>query len=287
MKLIDPKIELTIPKKADLLISEKGLVSIYQNAVIQEKNTLQHMFDKIDCSDVNTSEKDILYYIYDRAINSNFKFNEMTKTHSFFKKLIKAYKEPVSRNETGTIERSFHTIDHIIEGLNDLFKIEDDCECNSINNVIIAWFYHDVIYNVGSGVDNERMSAFYAFNDLVQMGWSSESASRIFDLIMWTKHSKNPPESDYEAKLIVDIDLFRLSTSPIEDFFERTKKVKQEYSAFTEEEWLGGRIKFWKDFLKMKNNKIFRSYHFEHFNEITISNIKNELFSLEKEIHNS
>lgn len=212
-----------------------------------------------------------LFYIYDRTINHGFKLQNMVETRPFFNKLLEKYTEPVAVIDGKPIARNYHSLDHISEGIVDLVAVEQDFK--PINLVLIAWFYHDSHYLVGSNSDNEKMSADYSLMDLIRMGWSGEKAGRVYDLIMWTKHKENPPENDYEANLIVDVDLLRTSVTPFEAFSLSTEMIRKEFSMYSEEEWSKGRLKFWEDFLEMKKGKVFRTSHFSHLNEIALYNI--------------
>lgn len=223
-----------------------------------------------------------LSYVYDKAINAGSGLSKIVKTTSFFQRLVDAYKEPVATSGDKIIHRKYHDFNHIAEGVRDLSNIEPDCECASLDDVLLAWFYHDAYYKIGTDLDNERASADYVLMDLIQMGWKAERAGRLFDLVMWTKHDKNPPADDYEANLIVDIDLLRIAAEPIEAFFLATEMVREEFALYDDKAWADGRIKFWKGFLERKKGRIFRTSHFEHFNRVAIDNINKEMFSLEK-----
>ena len=226
---------------------------------------------------LETMELDnFLFYIYDRTINHSFKIQKIVETKHFFDRLLLKYTDPVAISvDNEKIPRCYHDINHIAEGVRDLVDIEQDFK--SINLVLIAWFYHDSHYLVGSNSDNEKMSADYSLMDLIRMGWSGEKAGKVYDLIMWTKHKENPPENDYEANLIVDVDLLRASASPFEAFSLSTEMLRKEFSIYSEEDWSKGRLKFWEDFLKMKNGRIFRTSHFSHLNEIALDNINKSI----------
>jgi len=223
-----------------------------------------------------------LFYVYDKAINAGSGLNKIIKTAPFFERLTKAYREPVAVSGNTIVHRRYHNFNHIEEGVKSLSYIEPNCECESIDNVLLAWFYHDAYYEIGTGLDNERASANYALMDLIQMGWKAERAGKLFDLIMWTKHDKNPPSNNYEANLIVDIDLLRIAAEPVDAFFLTTEMVRDEFALYEDKDWANGRIKFWKDFLERKKGRIFRTSHFEHLNSVAIDNINKEMFSLEK-----
>ena len=226
---------------------------------------------------------DYLFYIYDRAINARTKLSDLVDTRASFDVLWEKYTKPVSADPL--VHRSYHNIRHIAEGVKDILLIEGDCDCidGSIDDVLLAWLYHDSIYRLNpKTTTNEAESAWYVLEDLVSMGFSAERAGRIHDLVMWTKHDKNPPETDYEANLIVDVDLLRIAATPVETFFGLTRMVREEFSFVDDKTWAEGRVAFWKGFLQRKGSRVFRTSHFQHLNDIAISNIEKEVFSLER-----
>jgi predicted metal-dependent HD superfamily phosphohydrolase len=223
-------------------------------------------------------------YIYDRAINNGFALDDLVDTTSFWTRLREHYDQPVAMGaDSVPIPRNYHNFDHIRDGVDALRKIEPHCEC-LVNSVLVAWLYHDAYYRVGDkSFDNERASADLALIDLLQMGWAGERAGRVWDLVMYTKHKYNPPADDYEGQLIVDIDLLGLASTPVEKFFENTRKVRDEFKNFTDEQFATGRLHFWEGFLELKKNRIFRTSHFEHLNDIALDNIHKEQFSLQRQ----
>ena len=70
--------------------------------------------------------------------------------------------------------------------------------------------------------------------------------------------------------------------TPVETFFGLTAMVRKEFSFVDDKAWAEGRIAFWRGFLQRKNGRVFRTSHFEHLNNVAISNIEKEVFSLER-----
>lgn len=229
-----------------------------------------------------TTTVGFLFYVYDRSINANFSLKDLVETKPFFNRIYDAYKKPVLIDGDLFVPRKYHDFNHIFEGIASIVEIEPECNCLFLNQVILAWFYHDIFYQTGGNHENERLSADYALADLIQQGLCGEYAGRVFDLIMWTKHDKNPPENDYEANLIVDIDFLRLSTTPSEAFDVVTKMIRDEF-AISDKEWAVNRIKFWQGLLERKKGRIFRTSHFEHLNPIALKNIESEILILSKQ----
>jgi predicted metal-dependent HD superfamily phosphohydrolase len=224
---------------------------------------------------------DYNFYIYDRAINARRKISEVVDTKPYFNKLLMRYYDPVSLSPL--VGRTYHNFNHIEEGIHSLAGIENDCNSleHSVDNVLLAWFYHDIIYKSNpKTTTNEEESAWYCLSDMIGMGLPAERAGRIYDLVLWTKHDKNPPSSDYHANLIIDIDLLRTAL-PVDKFFNQNKAIRQEFAFVDDKAWAEGRLAFWKGLLERKNKKIFRTSHFEHLNDIAISNIEKEMAILQ------
>lgn len=218
---------------------------------------------------------DYLFRVYSQVISRKISPFKILDISSFWEHLYQHYFKQVSDG----VDRNYHDISHIVFGIDELSKILPE---QSIDEVIIAWLYHDSILKVGSNIDNELESAWFSLESLLEIGWKGIDAGRVFDLILLTKHKENPPENDYQARLIVDIDLLPLSITPQNAFFESTRKVRTEYKNFTEEEFIKGRLDFWKNFLKLKGNRIYRTNHYKDRNQIALDNIEKEMFSLER-----
>ncbi len=120
--------------------------------------------------------------------------------------------------------RSYHTVQH----LDECFARLDETTDRAIHpfEVELALWFHDAIYNTRSQ-DNEEQSASWAERAVRTAGLPVESASRIRDLIVATKHAAAPDTPD--GKLLVDVDLAILG-APVARFDEYERQVRAEYS---------------------------------------------------------
>lgn len=91
--------------------------------------------------------------------------------------------------------------------------------------VAVALWFHDAIYDPRAE-SNELNSAAWATRSLIRAGLDSESAQRVHDLVMATRHHDQVPGAD--AQLLVDIDLSILG-SPPERFEQYDQDVRKEY----------------------------------------------------------
>lgn len=140
---------------------------------------------------------------------------------------IEAYSEP---------HRVYHGIDHIRHVLAACAELNETYDLGQ--SLLLAAWYHDFVYVVGSKM-NEEMSAAVA---LYRTG-NKEIAEAVADT---ATHAK--PGSLLSACLI-DADLQGLGT----DFYESNRlKVKAEYGGIDEELWRSGRRKFLESYLGRK-----------------------------------
>jgi len=119
--------------------------------------------------------------------------------------------------------RFYHTVKHIDAMLGHFDVVKDLAERPA--ELELAIWFHDAIYKVFSK-RNELDSAVWAKEFSLSNGYEEEGAERVYSLIMATLHNGVPQDKD--QKLIVDIDLTILGSSPeVYDEFERN--VRREY----------------------------------------------------------
>jgi len=223
-------------------------------------------------------ENGFLYYVFDRAVNAGLHLNKISHTVRMYNVLTREYEEPIAE---GT-PRKWHDFEHIREGVKALVDVESSFKGN-MNHVLLAWFNHDRVYKAVSNIDNEKSSAVLCYNDLMDAGWTSVQASRISELILFTKHNSPPPPEDLEANLLVDVDLQRFGVDDFDAYMKLVEGVRAEYSMYTDEQWRKGRADFLKKFLEMKKGKIFLSPQFEKLNSVALVNINGELSRLQQD----
>jgi predicted metal-dependent HD superfamily phosphohydrolase len=139
--------------------------------------------------------------------------------------------------------RHYHTYHHLAECFEKVQDIIGLAEHPAEVNVGL-WF-HDVIYDT-QRQDNEERSAAWARNAAREFGVSAESAQRIYDLIMFTRHAVEPVGID--AHILVDADLSILGAQPAR-FQEYESQVRSEYAWVPDEMFRPTRAKILKEFL--------------------------------------
>jgi predicted metal-dependent HD superfamily phosphohydrolase len=111
--------------------------------------------------------------------------------------------------------------------------------------IAIALWFHDAIYDPRAS-GNEQNSAAWAARSLSRAGLASETAQRVHDLVMATRHDVAVLGAD--AQLLVDIDLAILG-SPPERFEQYDQDVRKEYAWVPGFRYRSGRAFVLQDFL--------------------------------------
>ena len=133
--------------------------------------------------------------------------------------LLARYREP---------QRHYHTVQHLDECFERWPEVRAHAERPA--EVEIALWFHDAIYDTHRP-DNEALSASLALGTALGFGVSRDSAQRISDLILCTRHAVEPQGADAEA--LIDVDLYILGAAP-QRFDEYEVQVRREY------EWVPG-----------------------------------------------
>lgn len=96
--------------------------------------------------------------------------------------------------------------------------------------VAIALWFHDAVYDPKAS-GNELRSAAWAARSILKAGLASETAQRVHDLIMATRHDAwtDAQQQGREVQLLLDIDLAILG-APGERFERYDKDVRKEYA---------------------------------------------------------
>ncbi len=124
--------------------------------------------------------------------------------------------------------------------------------------VAIALWFHDAIYD-SQASGNELNSAAWAARSLARVGADSDTAQRIFDLVMATQDDAPAAlGSSPDARLLVDIDLSILG-SPAERFDRYDQDVRKEFAWVPGFRYQEARARVLQGFLDRP-----RLYHGEH-----------------------
>jgi predicted metal-dependent HD superfamily phosphohydrolase len=152
--------------------------------------------------------------------------------------------------------RHYHTLQHLAECFEKVQAIIALAEHPS--EVWVGLWFHDAIYDTRRH-DNEALSADWARVAAQELGAGAESAQRLYDLIMFTRHATEPVGID--AQVLVDADLSILGAAPTR-FQEYEAQVRREYEWVPDAVFRSGRARILREFLGRP-----RLYCTAHFRE--------------------
>jgi predicted metal-dependent HD superfamily phosphohydrolase len=171
--------------------------------------------------------------------------------------LARAYSEP---------HRAYHVLTHPAEMIELGNKIFDG---GLSDEQIMAIWYHDYVYVAGSKT-NELDSAQVFMQHYKE--YPTLNLTLVATIILDTKdHFPTIPESEQ----VIDLDLIGLSDVLLRGYWQNAINVRKEYSAFTDEEWREGRMKFLQKMLDRK--QIYYTDFVKSFESQARDNMKSEL----------
>jgi predicted metal-dependent HD superfamily phosphohydrolase len=151
--------------------------------------------------------------------------------------------------------RYYHKLNHIQGCLREFDEIK--YLLIKPDEVEMAIFYHDVIYDV-KRKDNEEESAKFAKEKLGNLGFPRNFVERVYDLILDTVEHNLGKLTD--SRYMVDIDLSPLGASWKEFVLNRENISKEDLTKYSEKEFKMRTLNFYK---KMLNRK--RIFHTDYF----------------------
>ena len=159
---------------------------------------------------------------------------ESPELRHLYRDVLLRYSEP---------HRHYHTQQHLAE----CFEKVPDIIALAAHpaEVLVGLWFHDAIYDTQRH-DNEQRSADWARSAARELGARAESAQRIHDLIMFTRHSAAPTGVD--AQVLVDADLSILGAQPAR-FQEYETQVRNEYAWVPEAVFRSARARILTEFL--------------------------------------
>lgn len=158
----------------------------------------------------------------------------------------------------------FHDYSHIEYGLEMMNKLPSNIKVN--DNQLIAWLFHDIVYDVSSKTNEEDSAKFFLsfYNDNTTLFEKFDlDLNHVSNIILDTKNHTSF-HSD-QSPLILDIDMSCLS-GDYEVFKKGRENVLKEYSmVYDEKSLLEGTLSFLNYF---KDNKIFITDYFIENHEL-------------------
>lgn len=136
----------------------------------------------------------------------------------------------------GEEHRHYHDRTHLLAVLVALDELTDG---NPPLEVVLAAWFHDVVYEGQAGADEEA-SAQFALATLPQVGMDEATADEVARLVQMTTHH-NPEPEDTKGALLSDADLAVLGGSPAR-YADYVQRVRAEYPQVPEYEFVHARL---------------------------------------------
>ena len=143
----------------------------------------------------------------------------------------------------GAPDRHYHDRRHIAACLELLDSVRH--LANDPDAIELAIWFHDAVYDTRRQ-DNEEASARLADAALQRLGIAPSVRQRVYDLVLATRHSAPPSDSD--SALLLDMDLSTLG-QPAALFDTYEAAIRREYAWVPETDFRMGRTKLLRSFL--------------------------------------
>ncbi len=166
-------------------------------------------------------------------------FNEIVRDNGMrFAQLVTAYSEA---------QRHYHNLDHLAHLLHVVEPFKDSLDSASWTELVLAVYYHDVVYDSRRS-DNEERSAEFAREALTGLSLPNGTHDAVSELILSTKDHR-PRRPQRHHALLLDADLAILGESPPR-YAAYAEAIRREYAWVPEEAYREGRAKVLERFLQ-------------------------------------
>lgn len=203
-----------------------------------------------------------LEYVHNKWISISLEYMDMDESIYIWNKIKKKYTKKF---------RKYHNIKHLYRMIKDLEHIESSISKDFINEMYIAIFFHDYIYNIVFPSRNEQLSAKY-MNKYLEYHLTDRSLNFITESILATKnHLEN---DNYLINIFLDLDMNILSSDRI-TYEKYHQAIYQELFIYSNGYIRKKRNKFLKKLLSLEN--IYCADIFKENDKMAKLNIKREL----------
>jgi predicted metal-dependent HD superfamily phosphohydrolase len=169
--------------------------------------------------------------------------------------------------------RHYHNLTHLENMFSELEIVKD--RIVNFTNISFSVFYHDVIYDASSKL-NEEKSEEFAKLKLEKLGLNKTNIKEISAQILATKSHQKSENND--INYLLDADLSILGKD-IESYIKYTQQIRKEYSMYSDLLYKPGRRKVLQHFLELEG--IFKTEYFrDRYEAQTRGNIEFEIGQL-------
>lgn len=185
-------------------------------------------------------------------------------------RVIAAYEQPW---------RHYHDVEHLDEVL---ARIDEICSAATDLGVqrevvVLAAFFHDVVYEPSAGLTNEESSARRAEAWLSSAGLDPAVVAEVARLVRGTATHESDP-TDVAAALLYDADLAILAASPTR-YAEYAADVRREYATVPDADFAAGRAQVLQALVE-RPYVFTTSYGQERWEQAARANVAAELTTL-------
>ena len=181
--------------------------------------------------------------------------------------IVQHYNEP---------HRYYHNWQHVRECYDLFCRWKNEISVVAdMREVLLAIIYHDVIYKIGPG-NNEEQSAFYFETDANDLGFDRVTVRNVCQLIRDTTYSDG-----YSKSVFGDIDLSGLGAPPA-TFRRKSELIRKEYASVSDEEYFLRRACLMERFLT--SPKIYNSEIFSMLEQTAKNNLEREMKRCERRL---
>lgn len=169
--------------------------------------------------------------------------------------------------------RHYHNRTHLENMFSEFELVKDRIE--NFSNISFSVFYHDVIYDASSKL-NEEKSAEFAKLRLEKLDLNKTDIEEISKQILATKSHQKSENND--INYLLDADLSILGKD-IESYIKYTQQIRKEYSIYPDFLYKPGRRKVLQHFLELES--IFKTEYFrDRYESQARENIEIEVCTL-------
>jgi predicted metal-dependent HD superfamily phosphohydrolase len=202
-------------------------------------------------------------------------FSNLLQRYTTDHALISAFWKEIEKRYTNR-KRHYHHLTHLEKLIAVLAEYQPLVK--DWDSMLLAVFYHDIVYSVLK-TNNEEKSAALAAARLKSVGFPVQKIAYCSQLILATKaHTES---ADAGTNLFTDADLSILGQSP-DTYQQYCVQIRKEYAIYPDVLYKPGRIKVIRHFLQME--RIFKTeVFFNRFETRAKENLQWELHGLAAE----
>ncbi|MFC7346087.1 hypothetical protein ACFQO9_05055 [Chryseobacterium zhengzhouense] len=200
------------------------------------------------------------------------KFKTLCLNYTDNKNLIDNFWKEIEKKYSSK-SRHYHNLQHLENMFEEIDAVKNQIE--NFNNISFSVFYHDVIYDSTSKL-NEEKSAEFAKERLAGLGLNDEDIQSVYAQILATKSHKKSDDEDTNFLLDADLSILGKDNGT---YLEYTTQIRKEYSIYPDFLYKPGRKKVLEHFLQLES--IFKTNYFKRKYEVQAKrNIESEWINL-------